>query len=84
MKRSIQVTSQAEGDALVRALDDPIVRATVTVSGILAELPTLEQRRSVISFVLNTVAAQEVNAPSPGPPLRLHDAAAGLRVSSGE
>jgi len=81
MKRSIDVTTQAEGDALVRSMQDPTMRAAIVVGGILADL-TPRARRTVLAFVQATVDAPQDATPVPaieasGPaPLRLHDASA--------
>lgn len=85
MKRSIKVSSHSEGDALVRALDEPVLRTAMVVGGALAELPSVEQRRAVISFVLTTLANDNGRPATPST-LRVHDGAAPHPVlsSSGE
>jgi hypothetical protein len=77
MRRTLHVQSQAEGDALVRALDEPVLRAAVVIGGVLAPL-SMEERRAVLAFVLATNTT-----PATPTALRLHDA--GTRAnSSGE
>lgn len=65
---AIEMGSRTDGDALKRSLEDPTVNVTTRVAGALLELPTVAQRRAVISFVLSTIAADkppEVVRPRP-------------------
>jgi hypothetical protein len=71
MRIGIELNNRAEGDAITRAIDDPVIKTTALVSGALLEL-TLAQRRAVISFLLATIARDE--APAPSQQLRLYDA----------
>ncbi len=85
MKRSIDVQSQAEGDALVRSLADPVMRAVIVVGGALADLSPAS-RRAVLGFVSATVDTPQDATPLPAIEagrLRLHDASA-PRASTGE
>lgn len=52
----IEMNSRAEGDVLRRSMEDPTIRAVALVSGILLDLPTIAQRRAVLTLVLATVA----------------------------
>jgi len=89
MKRSIEVQSQAEGDALVRSMQDPVMRAVIVVGGALADLAP-SARRAVLGFVAATADTPQDATPLPrieagGPALRLHDAsAAAVGRSTGE
>jgi hypothetical protein len=58
VKVTIPMASRADGDALRRSMEDPTLRAVTIVGGVLLELPTVAQRRAVISLVLATVAAE--------------------------
>jgi hypothetical protein len=85
MKRSITVQSQAEGDALVRSMEDPIMRAVIVVGGALADLSPAA-RRAVLGFASATLDTPQDATPIPtieAGRMRLHDAAAVGR-STGE
>lgn len=60
VKVTIPMESRADGDALRRSMEDPTLRAVTIVGGVLLTLPTIAQRRAVISLVLATVAAEPV------------------------
>jgi len=81
MKRSVNVKTHAEGDALVRSMEDPTMRAAIVIGGVLRELPTATQR-TVLAFVQATLPQDAIPMPAieagNGRPLgRLRDGAAG-------
>jgi hypothetical protein len=55
MTNSKRLTKQ-ERDATQRSLLDPTTRAAMIVQAALLDLPTVDQRRAVLSFALSTVA----------------------------
>ena len=67
MKRSVSVASHHEGDAIVRALDDPATRAFVVVVGILQTLPNDRARLRVLHHV-----ADMLNDPDSAMGIREH------------
>lgn len=50
MRMGIDVTNRHEGDALARAIEDPLLKAAVVISGMLADLST-DDRDHVLSLV---------------------------------
>jgi hypothetical protein len=57
VKVTIPMDSRADGDALRRSMEDPTLRAVTIVGGVLLTLPSVAQRRAVISLVLSTICA---------------------------
>ncbi len=55
MKHVIDVESKAEGEAVKKALENPVTRAIVVVEGALSPL-TLEQQRRVMAFVSESLS----------------------------
>ena len=50
MKHQIDVESRAEGEAVRKALENPVTKAIVVVEGVLAELTDAQAER-VLAFV---------------------------------
>jgi len=74
MKLSITVGSHAERDALNRTLDDPILRASMVVAGILLDVDPSDRAR-ILDFAQMTLNTNG-HAPTPGP-MRLTDGSSG-------
>lgn len=51
MKASLEVQSRREGDAIRAGLEDPVMRAMVTITGALKELPSDRARERVMRYV---------------------------------
>ena len=65
MKASIEVSSRREGDNIKAALEDEMVRAFVTVFGVLLRLPSDKARARVMQHVterLSDVASAKPSA----------------------
>ena len=81
MKRAIEVKTQAEGDALAKSMQDPVMRAAIVVGGVLADLPPAA-RRTVLAFCTANCEVPQDASPLPamqagnGHPMRLRDGAA--------
>lgn len=54
MKRTIQVRSHAEGDALQAAVGEPLMRAALAITAALLEVKA-EDRRALLQFLLDTM-----------------------------
>lgn len=80
MKRSIQVRSHGEGDAVARVLDVPALKAVQVIAGMLLELDEPE-RRSVLQIVQQSLQLANPVEPARLPVAALVSAHAG---SSGE
>jgi hypothetical protein len=74
MKLSLSVSSHAERDAINRAFEDPILRAAMTVAGVLLDIEPADRAR-VLEFARFTLSTNG-SAPTPGEN-RLHDGSAG-------
>lgn len=72
MRIGIDVTNRHEGDALARAIEDPLLKAAVVISGMLADLST-DDRDHVLSLVglVNARVAAKTNGRGDTEP-RLH------------
>ena len=55
MRRGITVRSQAEGDALQHAVEDPIMRAAMAITAALLEVEAIADRRALLQFLLDTM-----------------------------
>lgn len=55
MKRAITVNNKQEGEAIEKALGNPVTRAIVTIEGVLAKL-TQEQQTRVLRFVQESLS----------------------------
>ena len=77
MRIGIDVDNRHEGDALVRAIEDPLLKAAVVISGMLADLST-DDRDHVLSLVgmVNARVAVKTNGRGDTEP-RLHYAQGG-------
>ena len=74
MRVGLDLNNRQEADAITRSLEDPVIKAATVISGMLLELPTVAQRRAVISVVatltgFNGKALDDLSAQ-----LRLHNA----------
>jgi hypothetical protein len=56
MKASIEVSSRHEGDNIRAALEDDMVRAFVTVFGVLLRLPSDKARARVMQYVTDRLS----------------------------
>lgn len=54
----VEVANKAQADAIERALQDDVHRASAIVFGMLAALPTDRARRRVMSFVVDVLEEQ--------------------------
>jgi hypothetical protein len=70
MKMTVEVSSRNEGDALRRALEDPVLRTSALVTGLLLDLEDVEDRLRVLAFVSAQLRNGHQRAPGA---LRIHD-----------
>lgn len=59
VKVTVAMNSRADGDTLRRSMEDPTIRAVALVSGLLLDLPTIAQRRAVLTMVTVAVLTEE-------------------------
>jgi hypothetical protein len=62
MKASIQVTDRREGDAIRAGLEnDPVLRAIVVITGLLAKLPSDRARARVMEYVRDRLDEEDAD-----------------------
>lgn len=61
-KTAIDVKNREEGNAIKAALEDPVIRASVVVAGVLKQLPSDRARARVVAYVQDVLAEQNEKA----------------------
>lgn len=59
MKANIDVKDRREADAIRTALNDPVIHASVVITGVLLQLPTKRARKRVLDFVIDKLGEEE-------------------------